>query len=102
MPKRFGFKGQLPAAAKLPLARVDLLGSVLLFFAVVLLTAGFEEAGSEFSWNSAYVITMLILAGLFWIALLLWEYRVTAQSALREPVLPWRFFTNRVMVGAIL
>ncbi len=102
MPRRFGFRGQSPAISKSPLARLDVLGAILLLFAVVLLTAGFEEAGSDFPWKSAYVITVLVLSGLFWIALMFWEYRVTTKNSVREPALPWRFFTNRVMIGAIL
>ncbi|KAI1113663.1 putative multidrug resistance protein fnx1 [Nemania sp. NC0429] len=102
MPRRLGFRGQSAAISKSPLARLDILGTLLLLFAVVLLTAGFEEAGSDFPWKSAYVIVVLVLSGLFWISLMLWEYQTTTKNSLREPVLPWRFFTNRAMVGALL
>ncbi|KAI0169916.1 major facilitator superfamily MFS-1 [Hypoxylon sp. FL1284] len=84
------------------MARIDIPGTILLLFAVLLLTAGFEEADSAFPWRSAYVITLLILSGLFWFLLLLWERRVTKTESVREPVLPWRFFTNRVMIGVLL
>ncbi|KAI0418235.1 putative multidrug resistance protein fnx1 [Xylaria grammica] len=102
MPGRLGFRGRSPAISKSPLARLDILGTILLLFAVVLLTAGFEEAGSDFPWKSAYVIVVLVLPGLFWISLVLWERHITMKNSLREPVLPWRFFTNRAMIGAIL
>lgn len=84
------------------LDRVDIPGSLLLIFAVVLLTAGFEEADSKYPWRSAYVITMLVASGVLWLALALWERRVTLRQGVREPVLPWRFFTNRVMMGTLL
>ncbi|KAI1409179.1 putative multidrug resistance protein fnx1 [Hypoxylon sp. FL1857] len=105
MPK--GFPHHHPSSlrkvfSKATLARVDFLGTFLLLFAVLSLTAGFEEAGSGFPWKSAYVIALLVLSGCFWALLLLWERYVTLRDSVREPVLPWIFFTNRVVVGALL
>ncbi|KAH7329580.1 putative multidrug resistance protein fnx1 [Stachybotrys elegans] len=82
--------------------RVDLLGTILVLFATLALTAGFEEADRRFPWRSAYVITLLTSSGLFWVALLFWERYVTQSNGSREPVLPWRFFTNRQMIGILL
>jgi hypothetical protein len=84
------------------LSRVDILGTVLVLLATLALTAGFEEAGSQFEWRSAFVITLLTLSGVLWIAVLLWEHHVTLSSKIMEPVLPWRFVTNRSMVGLLL
>ncbi|KAH8890386.1 putative multidrug resistance protein fnx1 [Thozetella sp. PMI_491] len=88
--------------SKSTLKKVDILGSVILLFAVLSLTAGFEEADAEFAWNSAYVITLLVLSACLWILLFLWERRVTRSESMQEPVLPWRFFQQRVMVGLLL
>ncbi|KAI1088164.1 putative efflux pump antibiotic resistance protein [Rostrohypoxylon terebratum] len=82
--------------------RLDLPGSMLLLCAVLSFTACFQEADSRFPWKSAYVITLLIVSVLLFLALLLWERHVTQAGKVREPVLPWRFFTNRVMVSIIL
>lgn len=82
--------------------RVDVPGCVLLLLAVLSLTAGFEEAEVLFPWKSAYVITLLVVSGFLWIALGAWERRVTQKDGPREAVLPWRFFTNRIMVGILL
>lgn len=84
------------------LARVDISGTILLLFAVLSLTAGFEEADSEYPWKSAYVIALLTISGCLWAVLLVWERYVTRANSIREPVLPWRFFQNRVMVGVLL
>lgn len=84
------------------LKRIDIVGASLLLLATLSLTAGFEEADARFPWKSAYVITLLTIAGLLWIALLAWERRVTRSSKVTEPVLPWRFFKNRVMIGLLL
>jgi hypothetical protein len=110
MPRNFPYQGQPNRAlsgsrqvrAKPALDRVDLPGTALLLFAVLSLTAAFEEADSEFPWDSAYVITLLVLSVALWIMLLVWERRVTRVEGIREPILPWRFFTNRVMMGVLL
>lgn len=94
--------GHLPLFSRATLDRVDIPGSLLLLLAVLSLTAGFEEAGALYPWRSAYVITLLVVSGFLWIALALWERRVTRKDGPREAVLPWRFFTNRVMVGILL
>ena len=87
---------------KSALDRIDIPGTLLLLFATLALTAGFEEADARFPWRSAYVITLLILSGVLWISLVLWERHVTTSSHVREPVLPWRFLTNRRMISLLL
>ncbi|THV53999.1 hypothetical protein BGAL_0037g00430 [Botrytis galanthina] len=82
--------------------KLDITGSVLLLFAVLAFTACLMEADSRFPWKSAYVITLLITSVILSIALLTWERHVTLTDKVREPVLPWRFFTNRVMIGILL
>jgi MFS family permease len=82
--------------------RLDFAGAALLLLATLSLTAAFEEAGSQFAWKSAYVITLLIVSGVLWTALLFWERRVTLQASSMEPLLPWRFMKNRAMLSLIL
>lgn len=84
------------------LKRIDIVGAILLLLATLSLTAGFEEAGARFAWRSAYVITLLTVSALLWILLLFWERHVTENSQIIEPVLPWRFAKNRVMIGLLL
>ncbi|CAH0056996.1 unnamed protein product [Clonostachys solani] len=84
------------------LARIDALGFILLMLATTTFTAGFQEADGRFPWASAYVLTLLIGSAVLWAILLIWERHVTIADAMREPVLPWRFFTNRVFVGLML
>lgn len=89
-------------ATKTTWERVDIPGTALTLSATVALTAAFEEAGQQFPWRSVYVIVLLTVSGVLWITLLVWERVVTLGSKIREPVLPWRFFTNRRMVGVLL
>lgn len=83
-------------------SKIDLPGSLLLILATLSFTSCFQEADSRFPWNSAYVITLLILSVVIWALLLLWERHVTLASKVREPVLPWRFFSSRVILGLLL
>ncbi|KAH7128161.1 MFS multidrug transporter-like protein [Dendryphion nanum] len=82
--------------------KLDFIGAILLLLASLSLTAAFEEAGLQFPWNSAYVITLLTVSGFLWIVLLLWERRITPERSPVEPVLPWRFMTNRAMLSLLL
>lgn len=84
------------------LKRVDFLGVALLLAASFSFVAPLEEAGIHFDWNSSFVISLLILSGLLWIAFLALEKKVTAASSVREPIFPWRFMESRVRVGLIL
>ncbi|GAP86914.1 putative MFS multidrug transporter [Rosellinia necatrix] len=88
--------------SKLTVDRVDIPGAVLILFATLALTAGFEEADKKFPWRSAYVITLLTVSGFLWIVLAIWERHVTIADGVREPILPWRFVKNREMVGILL
>ncbi|KAI1111251.1 major facilitator superfamily domain-containing protein [Nemania sp. NC0429] len=110
LPKDFPYQGQpnrKPKSlkflfSKLTLDRVDIPGTVLVLLATLALTAGFEEADKKFPWRSAYVITLLTVSGFLWIAAIIWERYVTLSAKIREPVLPWRFFINREMMGILL
>ncbi len=110
IPKDFPYHGQPDRhsktlkefVAKSTLDRVDIPGTILILFATLALTAAFEEADSQFPWNSAYVITLIVVSGLMWIALVIWERYVTISNRVREPVLPWSFLTNRQMMGILL
>ncbi|OTA92494.1 hypothetical protein M434DRAFT_396376 [Hypoxylon sp. CO27-5] len=110
IPRDFPYQGQpnrqpksvKEALSKSTLNRVDIPGTILILFATLALTAAFEEADEKFPWKSAYVITLLIASGFFWIALILWERYVTLSDKAREPILPWTFFSNRQMLGILL
>lgn len=82
--------------------RLDMVGTILVLLATVTLAAGFQEADSRFPWRSGYVISLLIISGILWVSLVLWERKVTLIESPREPVLPWRFLTSRAMTGILL
>ncbi|KAI1773206.1 putative efflux pump antibiotic resistance protein [Hypoxylon cercidicola] len=84
------------------IARLDIMGSILLLLASLSLTAAFEQVGSRFYWDSALILSLLLVSAALWAALLFWERRVSKLDGVCEPVLPWQFLTNRSMVGMLL
>lgn len=109
VPNGFPYHGQTESSEQAPTklttkekaAKLDLLGAALLLVATLSLSAGFQQAGVQFPWKSAYVITLLTISGFLWIGLLLWERHIT-NHGIMEPVLPWRFLYNRFMLGLLL
>ena len=84
------------------LGRVDFLGTTLLLSATVLLVTALEEAGVQYRWNSAFVIAILAVSVLSWIAFFAWSRRITRMEGIREPVFPWRFVKSRVCIGLLV
>jgi uncharacterized iron-regulated membrane protein len=74
----------------------------MLLIATLCLVAALEEAGIGYPWRSAFVITLLAISGILWVAFLLWERKVTLAATAREPVFPWRFVQSRVWLGMLL
>lgn len=79
--------------------RVDFLGGGLLIIATLAMVAALEEAGLSYGWRSAFVITLLCVSAVLWVAFVFWERRVTLVRSITEPVFPWRFFTSRIWLG---
>lgn len=53
----------------------DVVGSLLLLAASVLVVFGLHEGGTgAYSWDSAVVVAPLVVGGLCWIALFLWSF----------------------------
>ncbi|KAJ5716723.1 MFS general substrate transporter [Penicillium malachiteum] len=82
--------------------RIDILGAFLLLAATLLLVVGLDEADEQFSWQSAFTIAVLTIAGVLWILFAIWERWVTMKAVNMEPVFPWRFFQNRVWISMLL
>ena len=83
-------------------ARLDLVGSVLLLGATLLLVTVLLEANNEFEWNSAVAIALLVVSGVMWVAFFVNERIVTGDSWRTEPVFPWRFLFNREWMGVLM
>ncbi|XDG03758.1 hypothetical protein ABKA04_003373 [Annulohypoxylon sp. FPYF3050] len=81
--------------------QIDFLGALLLIAAMTMHLTGLEEAANLNPWKSSSVLIPLSLSGLLWISFVFSQYYVTASTRPQEPVLPWRFFRNRVAMGLI-
>jgi len=82
--------------------RIDFLGCILLLGFCLLLTTGLQQAAVGYSFGSAFVLPLLICAGPFLIAFLIWQWLVTTRYSFPEPVFPWRFCQSRARLGLIL
>ena len=51
------------STSTLTLGRVDILSTIVLLGATLLIVAAFEEAGNKYPWKSPFVITLLTVSG---------------------------------------
>ncbi|KAI0436485.1 putative efflux pump antibiotic resistance protein [Xylaria telfairii] len=84
------------------LKKIDFLGAFLLLAANIFLVTALMEASTQFTWSSPVIIVFLVLSGLLWIAFVVWEWVITADTWSLEPVFPFRFFQNRRWMGMLL
>ena len=84
------------------LQKVDVLGALLLLGACLLATTALQLAAQGLSFVARQVLPLLIFSGVMWAAFVAWEYFITTKRSIPEPVLPWRFFQSRVILGMIL
>ena len=82
--------------------RIDFPGFFLFLSACLLLVCALQEAGTDYSWSSPLIISFLIISGVLWAAFLGWQRVIEYQDTIREAVFPWRFMTNRVLMGTLL
>ncbi|EDO01118.1 hypothetical protein SS1G_03592 [Sclerotinia sclerotiorum 1980 UF-70] len=80
-------------------AEIDFVGFLLLPTACVFLIVAFEEAGVAFAWDSALVITFLVLAFVLLCLFFAWQRFLFSRQSTRQPVIPWVFLKNRVLMG---
>ncbi|CAD6444310.1 497df385-445e-4097-bfd8-b7a1fd65287b [Sclerotinia trifoliorum] len=78
---------------------IDYVGFLLLPTACVFLIVAFEEAGVAFAWDSALVITFLVLAFVLLCLFFAWQRLLFLRQSARQPVIPWVFLKNRVLMG---
>ena len=96
-----------PAAQRGPLTpkllkRVDFLGCFLLLGSCLFITTGLQQAAIGYSFNSAFVLPLLILTAPFVISFLGWQWWVTTRRTSPEPVFPWRFCQRPARLAIML
>lgn len=88
--------------SKITTTRLDSLGTFLLLSASLLLVTGLQIVGLKYAWDSAAVLSLLIISVPLWPAFLCWEWYISRQTSSTEPVLPFRFIKNRIWIAMIL
>ncbi|RDW68983.1 uncharacterized protein DSM5745_08743 [Aspergillus mulundensis] len=77
--------------------RIDFLGIITSSIAVILILIPISGGGSYFDWDSAMVISMLVIGGCSLIAFFLVEWKVASL-----PMLPVNLFKNKVICALFL
>ena len=106
MPANFPYQSKsegLPKSFTIQaLKKVDFLGAFLILAASILFVSAVEEGGTEYSWTSAVVLSLLSISVMLWILFFAWQRLLTNWQNIREPVLPGRLLTDRFTLGFLL
>ncbi|PWY75104.1 major facilitator superfamily transporter [Aspergillus heteromorphus CBS 117.55] len=84
------------------LIQADSVGCVLLLAFSMLLVAALEEAKVRYAWSSGLIIGLLTGSGVLCVAFLVWELLLSRAHIRMEPMLPWRLFKDRALVGIVI
>ncbi|KAM0417159.1 hypothetical protein ACHAPT_012868 [Fusarium lateritium] len=82
---------------RLKLKAVDFLGIFLALAGMTVVILGLTWGGNEFAWNSAQVITTLVVGTVVSVAFVLWQWKGP-----RYPLIPLHIFKSRIVNGACL
>ncbi|KAH8879951.1 MFS general substrate transporter [Thozetella sp. PMI_491] len=100
----FAWPRDLQTFTRLQFKYFDYVGMVLTMGSTVLLVFILNEAATrEYAWNSATTITILVLFGLCWIALIFWQRFISHHPTLCliRSQFPYRILSDRVMMCSI-
>ncbi|KAF2659746.1 MFS multidrug transporter-like protein [Lophiostoma macrostomum CBS 122681] len=84
------------------LARIDVIGVFAIWLGILGIVSALEQAGISHQWNSGFVIAMLVVGGLLILGFVTWEWYISKETRIIEPVFPWTFATDRVLLGLLL
>ncbi|GAB0139393.1 hypothetical protein EsHS_00000047 [Epichloe bromicola] len=90
---------------KISFRQLDYMGAVLVLAGTVLPVFIINQAAiKDYAWGSATTITVLIVTGLCWISLIVWQRVLFKNPKLHliRAQLPWRIMSSRVMMAASL
>ncbi|KAJ5621292.1 C6 transcription factor [Penicillium herquei] len=77
--------------------RIDWWGVLASSIAIIFILIPISGGGSYFQWDSAMVISMLVIGGLSFVAFILIEWKVASL-----PMLPMAFFKNQVITALLV
>ncbi|KAL2670724.1 hypothetical protein Neosp_014525 [[Neocosmospora] mangrovei] len=79
------------------LKAVDFLGIFLALAGMTVVILGLTWGGNEYSWNSAQVVTTLVIGTAVSVAFILWQWKGP-----RYPLIPLHIFKSKIVNGACL
>ncbi|KAI0809868.1 putative multidrug resistance protein fnx1 [Xylaria sp. FL0064] len=80
----------------------DYVGSLITLASLALLITGLEEAASLLDWKSPRVLGPLVPSGLSWLLFFLSQWHISQPGHSKQPVFPWHFCQNRVVMGLFI
>lgn len=87
---------------KIKFKQLDYPGMILVMIGATLPVFILNEAAArQYAWNSATTIAVLVISGLVWIFLVLWQWQVSKRVKLRfiQPQLPFSLLKDRVLLS---
>ena len=84
------------------LARIDVFGMFLLLASSILLVFALEESGTRYPWNSAAIISTLVLAIVFGILFIVWEIFIDKSTSAQAPVFPPSIVKDRLLAAMLM
>jgi len=103
MPNTFPYHGLKTPRKSPSLNTIDVLGAGLMLVGILLLIIGFEEASNFSSWTSAKALAPILVSLPILLGFLFFERHITLRDSKSiEPVFPWRFCADRVIVGILM
>ncbi|CAG9989326.1 unnamed protein product [Clonostachys byssicola] len=100
IPNRFPHHGRATPPPRASVKTFDLVGSTSTLAGVTLLITGLEEAAASLRWKTALTIGPLCASGVAWGVFLASQWYISRPGRTRaQPVFPWRFCQDRVIMG---
>ncbi|KAK0729936.1 hypothetical protein B0H67DRAFT_596224 [Lasiosphaeris hirsuta] len=86
------------------LSKIDFIGNILLVLASILLVFAIQEGASfVWSWSSPAIVWSLVISGICWILLGLWEsYLCYGVHQKIQPIFPLRLAKGRVYLSSLI
>ncbi|KAK3365147.1 major facilitator superfamily domain-containing protein [Lasiosphaeria ovina] len=86
------------------ISKIDFIGNMLLVVASILLVFSIQEGGSfVWSWSSPVIIWSLVVSGVCWVLLALWEsYLFYGKCQVIQPIFPLRLAMGRVYLSGLI
>jgi hypothetical protein len=86
------------------LAKIDLVGNLLLVIASILLIFSIQEGASfVWKWSSPIIIWSMVISGVCWFLLCVWEtYLFYGSGQKVEPIFPLRLAVGRVYLASFV